>query len=590
MRRTMTCGELRLQHAGQQTVLNGWVHRRRDHGALIFVDLRDRSGITQVVFNPVDARSAHDIASRLRAETVLAVRGEVRARPEGTTNTQLATGEVELFALEAEVLNPVESLPFGIAEEQEPDETVRLKHRYLDLRRARLQRNIAIRHKVVKRIRDFLDARSFYEIETPMLIKSTPEGARDFLVPSRLNAGQFYALPQSPQQLKQLLMVAGFERYFQIARCFRDEDTRTDRQPEFTQLDLEMSFVEQHDVMQLIEELLIELARDFTELRICQVPFPVLTYEESLARFGNDHPDLRFGMELVDLSQIVATSTFSVFQQAIERGGQMKAIVAPGCASWSRREIDDITQRARLYGAKGLVTFALRGEGVTSPVSKFLTPAEISGIVATTQAQPGDLIMAVAGEATTVAKVLARLRTELSDQLGLIDHNELAGCWITGFPMFEWNEEEHRYQAMHNPFSAPRSEDYPILLSDPERAIAQQYDVVWNGFEIGGGSIRIHQRRYLEQVFRFIGLSNEQIAEQFGHMLEAFDTGAPPHGGIALGLDRLIMLIAGEPNIREVIAFPKNASAQDLLFGAPSEVDPAQLKELRLGILSPAKG
>ena len=587
LKRTTTCGALRLADAGAMVVLGGWVYRRRDHGGLIFIDLRDRSGSTQVVFNPADAPAAHAVASQARPESVLAVRGLVRQRPEGTRNPNLATGDIEVAAETAELLNPAQTLPFSIADDVEPEEALRLKYRYLDLRRPRMQRNLTMRHRMIKRIRDFLDARGFLEIETPILLKSTPEGARDYLVPSRLHAGDFYALPQSPQQLKQLLMVAGLDKYFQIARCFRDEDQRADRQPEFTQLDLEMSFVEEEDVMGLIEELLIALIRELSTLRLREVPFPRLSYAESMARYGNDRPDLRFGMPLVDLTGLAARSDFAVFREAAAKGGRLKAIAAPGCAGYSRREIDELIARARGYGARGLVTMAFTAEGLRSPAAKFLREGEVAAIAADTGATTGDLVLLVADAPEVVAKALGRLRTDLGERLGLADPGEVAGCWVTGFPMFEWNDEERRYQATHNPFSSPRDEDLALLATDPTAALAKQYDVIWNGTEVGGGSVRINRRAEQEAVFRVIGLSPEQMRQQFGHMLEAFEYGAPPHGGIALGLDRLAMLLAGEQSIREVIAFPKNQSAADPMTGAPSPVDARQLAELHLEVVEP---
>jgi len=586
LKRTITCGALGLAESGSTAVLNGWVHRRRDHGGLIFIDLRDRDGMTQVVFNPADSAQAHAVASEVRPETVLAVQGTVRERPEGSRNPNLATGDIELAAATAEILNPAQTPPFLITDEIEPEEAVRLKYRYLDLRRPRMQRNILLRHKMNKRIRDYLDAEGFLEIETPMLIKSTPEGARDYLVPSRLHAGHFYALPQSPQQLKQLLMVAGLDKYFQIARCFRDEDLRADRQPEFTQLDLEMSFVEAEDVMRLIEGMLITLVGELTDLRLQQTPFPRLTYAESMARYGNDRPDMRFPMLLMDLTDVVASTSFAVFRDAAAAGGQIKTIVLPGCAGYSRRELDELTSRARAYGAKGLLTMAFTGEGIRSPAARFLTEGEIATITARSGAQAGDLALIVADSAEIVARVLGRLRTDLGERLGLADPNAVAGCWVTDFPMFEWNADEGRYQATHNPFSSPRDADLPLLASEPTRALAKQYDVIWNGNEVGGGSIRINRRSVQEMVFRTIGLTDQQMAEQFGHMLEAFDFGAPPHGGIALGLDRIAMLLAKEGSIREVIAFPKNQSAVDPMTNAPSPVDGRQLAELHLSVIA----
>jgi len=582
MLKTHKCGELREQHAGTRVTLAGWVHRRRDHGGLTFVDLRDRWGVVQVVFNPDGSPEAHQVAADLRPEYVMQITGTVRLRPETMVNPSLSTGEIEVLAEDARVLNPSRTPVFYINRDESVDESLRLRYRYLDLRRERMQRNIIFRHRVVKFIRDFLSEREFVEIETPILIKSTPEGARDYIVPSRLHPGEFYALPQSPQQLKQLLMVAGFEKYFQIARCFRDEDQRADRQPEFTQLDLEMSFVDQEDVIRLAEEMFIALVGDVCDKRIMQIPFPRLTHTEAVQRYGSDKPDLRFGLPLVDLSSLVAQSEFRVFQQVLEQGGRVKGLRVPGCAEYTRRQLDDLAELARRHGAEGVIHLALRTEGVKSPVARFLSPKEIEGIVARTGAQRGDLVIIVADQPATVATALGQLRLEFGRRLELIDDDVLAFAWIVEFPLLEWSEEEERYTAVHHPFTAALDEDLPLLETEPHRVRAKAYDIVANGWEIGGGSIRIHQREIQERMFRAIGLSEEEARDQFGHLLEAFEYGAPPHGGIAPGIDRLVMLLAGEPNIREVIAFPKSQSAVDLMMGAPSAVSEAQLRDLHL--------
>jgi aspartyl-tRNA synthetase len=581
--KTHTCGQLRSKDAGQSVTLAGWVHRRRDHGGLAFIDLRDRWGITQVVFNPDTSGEALTAARDLRAEYVVKVTGVVRQRPPGLENPDLPTGEIEVVATEAEILNPAKTPPFYINEDVPVEEALRLRFRYLDLRRQRMQRNLVLRHRVLKLIRDFLSNEEFIEVETPILFKSTPEGARDYLVPSRLHPGKFYALPQSPQQLKQLLMVAGYERYFQIARCFRDEDQRGDRQPEFTQLDLEMSFVDRDDVMNIIERLYTTIVDQLSDKRLLFKPFKQLSHQEAMERFGTDRPDMRFGMELVDISDIVAGCDFRVFSDTVAGGGLVKGLNAQGCAAHSRRQIDELTDLVKEFGAKGLAWVALDEAGdVRSSFAKFLADEQVQAIVKRLGGQPGDLLLFVADRPAITNEALSRLRVALGDQLGLRDRDVLALCWVVDFPFVEWDEEEQRWDPSHHLFTAPMDEDIPLLDSDPGQARGKQYDLVCNGYEIAGGSIRIHRRELQEKVFHLIGLTIEGAREQFGHMLEAFEYGTPPHGGIATGIDRWVMLLADEPNIREVIAFPKSQSAADLMASTPSPVTEDQLQTLHL--------
>jgi aspartyl-tRNA synthetase len=552
-----------------------------------FVDLRDHTGLVQVVFNPDNSPEAHQDAVPLRIEWVIQVQGVVRKRPAGMENKNLPTGEIEIDVQELVVLNPAKTPPFPINKEEEVDEQTRLRYRYMDLRHERMAKNLVLRHKIVKFIRDYLDQQGFMEIETPILFKTTPEGARDYLVPSRVHPGEFYALPQSPQQLKQLLMVAGMERYFQIARCFRDEDQRGDRQPEFTQLDLEMSFVEREDIMTLTEDLFTNLVKEIVpDKRLLASPWPRFTYQEAMDRFGKDNPDLRFGMELGNISDLAGESGFKVFESVVANGGEVRGLNARGLGDYSRKQIDELVEYVSQFGAKGLAYLAITEEGERrSSFAKFLPPETLQTVIERFEAQAGDLLLFVADQPEIVFESLGRLRVNLADRLELRDPDVLAFSWIIDFPFVVWNEDEKRWDPSHHLFTSPMPEDVSLLDSDPGNARGQQYDMVVNDYEVGGGSIRIHDRNLQEKVFELIGLNPEVAAERFGHMLEAFEFGTPPHGGIAPGIDRLCMVLAGEPNIREVIAFPKNQAARDVMADAPSPVEPKQLRELNLRVV-----
>ena len=585
MLKTHNCGELRLSDVGTTVNLAGWLQRRRDHGGLIFIDLRDRSGLVQVTADP-SVGEAYGVADKARSEYVLQVTGKVRPRPEGSANPNLASGEVEVLAQSITILNGAKTTPMPIDDDgYKTDETTRLKYRYLDLRRARLQRNIILRHKTIKFMRDYLDKQGFLEIETPMLIKSTPEGARDYVVPSRVQRGKFYALPQSPQQLKQLLMVAGYEKYFQIARCMRDEDLRGDRQPEFTQLDLEMSFVERDDVLALVEGLITGLIPAVTPQKRLFSPFPKMSYIEAMERYGTDKPDFRFGMEIVDLTDALRKSDLRLIAEALQSGCAVKCILAPGCATYSRKDLDNLTEFARSAGARNLATLAWTASGLKGSIAKSVKPEEAAEIGRITGAKEGDLACIVADNAVTACKALGALRLEFRDRLKLAPSDLLAFGWVVDFPMFEWDQEENRWSFVHHPFTSPKEGHLDKLESDPGSVLSDAYDLVCNGYELSSGSIRIHRRDVQARIFRCLGYSDEEIQKRFGHMLDAFEYGAPPHGGMAPGIDRLVMLLADEPNIREVIAFPKTASATDLMFDAPADLESKHLRELHIKIV-----
>jgi len=581
--RTHNAGELRKDNAGERVRLAGWVHRRRDHGGLIFIDLRDRWGITQVTFHP-ERDGTFTSAEQLRPEWSISVEGEVVRRPEGNENPDLPTGAIEVEATGLEILNPSETPPFEIERDRAVDETLRLKYRYLDLRRERMRDKILLRHRVVKYMRDYLDDRGFVEIETPLLTASTPEGARDYLVPARLYPGQFYALPQSPQQFKQLLMVAGFERYFQIARALRDEDQRGDRQPEHTQLDLEMSYTTQDEILDLIEGLYSGIVEQLTQKRLLTKPFPRLTYAEAMDRFGTDKPDIRFGLELHDISQFAADSEFKVFKGAVESGGSVRGIAVGGLGDLTRRELNDLTAIATSGGARGLVHFLVQPDGLKSPVAKFFTEKQQATLRESLGAGEGDWLFFVADKNPVVFESLNRLRLHFRDHLGLADPEVLGMCWVTDFPLFEWSEDEGRIEPMHHMFTMPREDHLPLLDTDPLQVIGQLYDLVANGTELASGSMRIHNADLQQKVFDVIGIGPEEAHRRFGTILTAFRYGAPPHGGIAPGVDRLLMLLTDEPNIREVMAFPKTQAARDEMMDAPGPVSEEQLKELNISL------
>jgi aspartyl-tRNA synthetase len=582
--RTHYCGELSEKNVGESVVLKGWVQKRRDLGGLIFIDLRDRTGIVQVVINPVDSPESFKLAESVRSEYVLDVKGNVIRRAEGTENKKLKTGMIEIQCEQLTILNEAKTPPFPIENEMDITDETRIKYRYLDLRRPVMYETLRLRSKTVKAIRDFLDAEEFLEVETPILTKSTPEGARDYLVPSRVHPGHFYALPQSPQIFKQLLMVGGIDRYYQVARCFRDEDLRADRQPEFTQIDIETSFMSQEDIIALIEQMMKKVMKDVKGIDIT-TPFPRLTYQEAMERYGSDKPDTRFGLELVDASEIVKDSEFKVFASTVANGGQVKGInVKQSAEQYSRKDIDALTEFVKIYGAKGLAWIKVTEEGFTGPIAKFFDDNIQNQLKALFDAEAGDLLLFVADKKSVVADSLGALRLKLGKKLGLIDESKFNFLWVTDWPLLEYDEEEGRYYAAHHPFTMAVREDLPLLETDPGRVRAQAYDIVLNGYELGGGSIRIFERDVQEKMFKVLGFSEQSAREQFGFLMDAFEYGTPPHGGIAIGLDRLIMLLASRSNLRDTIAFPKTASASDPLTNAPSEVSSSQLDELKLSI------
>ncbi|MCK9279771.1 MAG: aspartate--tRNA ligase [Melioribacteraceae bacterium] len=580
--RTHTCGALREENIGSHVVLNGWVNIRRDLGGVIFIDLRDRYGITQVVFEPHYNLEAHELGKKLRSEFVVSIEGNVRKRPEGTENPLLDTGNIDVMVDKLIILNHADTPPFPIEESIDVSEDTRLKYRYLDLRRPKMQRNMMLRHKLYQSTRRYFDAMDFIEIETPVLMKSTPEGARDFIVPSRMHKGKFYALPQSPQQYKQLLMVSGFDRYFQIVKCFRDEDLRADRQPEFTQIDLEMSFVDVDDVFVIMEGLMKQLFKELKGYDV-DLPLPRLSYEEAMERYGSDKPDLRFGLEMVTLNDVFANAEFRVFKDALNSKGIITGLLAKGCGDYTRNQLDVLTDFAKKQGAGGLIWMRVKENDLEAPIAKFLSDDEKKGLIEKLNAEPGDLLFMLTGPKTKTLNIMGHLRLEMARRLELIKHDaKPALLWVTDFPLFEWDEETGRYYAMHHPFTAPRVEDEQYMESDPGRVYARAYDLVLDGNEIAGGSIRIHNSELQAKMFKALGISDEEAAEKFGFLMNAFKFGAPPHGGMAFGLDRLSMLFSGESSIRDVIAFPKTSSGMSLMDESPSTVDEHQLKELHI--------
>nr|WP_281175465.1 aspartate--tRNA ligase [Desulfobacter vibrioformis] len=586
MKRTHSCMELKDSHTGQDVILMGWVQHRRDHGGVIFVDLRDREGITQVVFDPSISETVHEKAQEIRSEYVLGIKGKVSARPADMVNPRMTTGAIEVLVDELRIFSRAKTPPFQIEDRVDASETIRLQYRYLDLRRTQLKSNILARHKTTMTVRNFLDANGFVDIETPFLTKSTPEGARDYLVPSRVNQGDFYALPQSPQLFKQLLMVAGFDRYYQIVKCFRDEDLRADRQPEFTQIDMELSFVDEHEVMQITEGLIKAIFKNVLDLDFPD-PFPRMTWAEAMDRFGIDRPDLRFDLELKNVSDIVANADFKVFASVVKNGGLVKAINAKGCADFTRKQIDELTEFAAVYRAKGLAWIKIKEDQWQSPIAKFFSDDEKEALKQRLDLEPGDIVFFVADQPKVTNEALGQLRNELARRLGLIDDNEFKFTWITHFPMFEYDETEKRYQALHHPFTAPMESDLDKLETSPLEVNSRAYDLVLNGIEIGGGSIRIHDSELQERVLQCLGIGEEEAKEKFGFLLEALTFGAPPHGGLAFGLDRLVMLLCREDSIRNVIAFPKTQRATCLMTQAPSKAAPAQLQELAIKTVKP---